>query len=118
MAEETKITKLMKPNEVNAAVLGRLMVVSAITESQAFQSGSQVQQEPHSKLIETLIDLYSHEFARESIQAVLFRLLANTQALPAVTKALDVILASLIKDDSRQFALKSCDNLSLVLGLR
>jgi hypothetical protein len=40
MHEESKISKLMKPNEINAATLGRLMVVSAIVESSAFQNGA------------------------------------------------------------------------------
>lgn len=34
--EETKLNERMKLNETNAAVLGRLMVVSAIVESQVF----------------------------------------------------------------------------------
>ena len=38
--EETKLTKLMTPREVNAAILGKLMVVSALVEAQAFQTGT------------------------------------------------------------------------------
>jgi hypothetical protein len=33
LREETKISKLMKSSEINAAVLGKLMVISAIVES-------------------------------------------------------------------------------------
>lgn len=31
--EETKVTKVMKPHESNAAILGKLMVLSALVES-------------------------------------------------------------------------------------
>lgn len=33
LTEETKVNKLMKNTEVNAAILGKLMVASAVVES-------------------------------------------------------------------------------------
>lgn len=33
LTEETKVNKLMKSTEVNAAILGKLMVASAVVES-------------------------------------------------------------------------------------
>ena len=38
LQEETKTNKMMKNTELNAAILGKLMVASAIVESQAYQS--------------------------------------------------------------------------------
>ena len=40
LKEETKVNKLMKNTEVNAAILGKLMVASAVVESQAYQTSS------------------------------------------------------------------------------
>ena len=40
LKEETKVNKLMKNTEINAAILGKLMVASAVVESQAYQTSS------------------------------------------------------------------------------
>jgi hypothetical protein len=49
---------------------------------------------------------------------VFCRLLTNTTNSAAAQKTLASIVKSLIKEETRQFALKNCDNLSLVLSLR
>lgn len=51
VGEETKVTKLMRPGEINAAILGKLMVMSAIVEAQAFQAGTSVNFEAYNKTI-------------------------------------------------------------------
>jgi hypothetical protein len=66
--EETKVTKLMKPHDINAAILGKLMVLSALVEAGH-----------HEAIVEELVEMYQkHDFCRESIQAVFCRLLMNT----------------------------------------
>jgi len=82
VSEETKVTKLMRPGEINAAILWKLMVLSAIVEAQAFQAGTSVNFEAYNKTIEVLTELYnSHDFVRESVQAVFGRMFGNTQSV-------------------------------------
>jgi hypothetical protein len=58
----------MKPHDVNAAILGKLMVLSALVEAGH-----------HEAIVEELVEMYqNHDFCRESIQAVFCRLLMNT----------------------------------------
>jgi hypothetical protein len=40
LSEETKTSSMMKNPEVNSMILGRLMVISALVESQAYQSSA------------------------------------------------------------------------------
>ena len=70
--KETKTSSTMKNPEIHSLVLGQMMCLSAIVDSQAYQlSQNQVNSEGLAMVVEDLLELYkSHDFLRESLQAV------------------------------------------------
>ena len=70
--KETKTSSTMKNPEIHSLVLGQMMCLSAIVDSQAYQlSQNQVNSEGLAMVVEDLLELYkAHDFLRESLQAV------------------------------------------------
>ena len=77
--KETKTSATMKNPEVHAMVLGQMMCLTAIVDSQIYQvSPSQLNQEGLSLLLEDLVQLYqAYDFIRESLQTVFSRMLSR-----------------------------------------
>lgn len=123
--EETKTSATMKNPEINALSLGQLMCLSALVESEAYQSGAQTSVETIALLATSFISLYkTYDFLRESIQAVFAKLLARLPESHGV-KLMEKILAEIILEhkDKKGFSMQNfifehSDNLSLYLTVR
>ena len=70
--KETKTSSTMKNPEIHSLLLGRMMCLSAIVDSQTYQlSQNQVNVEGQAMVVEDLIELYKeNDFLRESLQSV------------------------------------------------
>ena len=113
----------MKNPEINALVLGRLMCLSALIESEVYQTSTAG--EALQLILGCLVELYrAYDFLRESIQTVFIKLLKNASSdVAAMAKIMEKIVAELIVAESKQTSIKEfvyahSDNLSLFLSLR
>ena len=120
--EETHTAKTMKNPEIHMLALGQLMCLSALIESEIYQTGSQVNGETITSLLSSLIYLYqTYEFMRESIQAVFTKLLTNVPAETHGVKIIEKIVAELLiagNTNLKESLFTHSDNLSLFLSLR
>ena len=71
--EETKTNSAMKNPEIHSAMMGRMMCVSAIVDSQWITNAKQM-----GTLIDVLGDIYhAQEFLREAIQLVVVKIIKS-----------------------------------------
>jgi len=109
MLEETKTNAGMKNPEIHALMMGRMMCVSAMIDSQ-WVSGKTFY-----KLLDILAKIYAEqEFLREAIQLICIKVLKSSSANIAL---FDKIVSDL-KMLSEAKALSSSADLSLFLCLR
>lgn len=120
--KETKTTATMKNPEVHALVIGQMMCLSAIVDSQLYQaSATQVSQEGVIFLVADLVQLYkNHDYTRESLQTVLTRMLSKAGSEAQGARVLEQLMAKLVPEETnfKQYIFQHSDNLSLFLTLR
>lgn len=121
--EETKTSSSMKNPEINTLVLGQMMCLSTLIESESYMVGSRIEGDSITSLLSSFIHLYqSHEFLKESIQAVFVKLLLNVPAETHGVKIIEKVVAELLLSEKNKNLKDSVfahsDNLSLFLSLR
>ena len=111
----------MKNPEIHMLTLGQLMCLSALIESEIYQTGSQINGDTITSLVSSFIHLYqTYEFMRESIQAVFTKLLTNVPAETHGVKIIEKVVAELLVSGGnlKETLFAHSDNLSLFLSLR
>jgi len=83
VADECRTSKGMKKPEVNALIIGKMMCLTATVESQLYQtSASQLNHDALNMATNDLLQMYKdHDFVRESIQAILVKVLSQITPL-------------------------------------
>lgn len=120
IAEETKTSKTMKQPEIHAQIIGKLMCLSVIVECQMYQtSQSALNNDAWNTVANSLIHIFKdHEYCRESVQAVIAKMLKNVMPLQHGSKLLDRLVAEVMSNDFKTFIYQHSDNLSLYLTLK
>ena len=119
ITEETKTSKIMKQPEIHSQTIAKLMCLSVIVESQLYQtSQSQINNDAFNKVASDLLQIRKdHEYCRESVQAVLVKVLKNITPTNHGAKLLERIATELI-GDTKQFIFQHADNLSFYFALK
>lgn len=96
------------------------MCVTAVVEAQLYQtSAQQLNHDAFNKIANDLIQMHKdHAYCRESIQAVLQKLLRNVNPTQHGAKLLDRIAQEVIIPDYKAFVYSHADNLGFYLAMR
>jgi hypothetical protein len=83
VADECRTSKGMKNPEVNALIIGKMMCLTATVESQLYQTSvSQLNHDALNMATNDLLQMYKdHDYVRESIQAILVKVLSQITPL-------------------------------------
>ena len=119
VTEETKTTKMMKQPEIHSQIIAKVMCLSAIVESALYQiSPTQINHDAFNKVANDLLQIRKdHDYCRESVQAVLVKMLKNITPINHGAKLLERI-ANEVLGDVKQYVLLHSDNLSFFLVMR
>ena len=119
ITEETKTSKIMKQPEIHTQTIAKLMCLTAIVESQLYQtSQSQINHDAFNKVANDLIQIRKdHDYCRESVQAVLVKALRTITPANHGAKLLERIASEVI-GDVKQFIFSHSDNLSFYLVIK
>jgi hypothetical protein len=122
VADECRTSKGMKNPEVNALIIGKMMCLTATVESQLYQtSASQLNHDALNMVTNDLLQMYKdHDYVRESIQAILVKVLSQITPLTQGGKILDRVLVEVLGNGAewKSAIFKHSDNLSLFLAMR